>query len=230
SGTTTTTTKSSTTTSTTTTKSSTTTTKTSTTTTTTSASPSATVKKFKLYGVNESCAEFGTYFVGKGFNTFRVAFMVERLTPGSLTSSYDSAYMASLKSTVSYITNKGAYAVLDPHNYLRFNGAVLTDANAFATWWKNLANEFKSNSRVIFDLQNEPYGIDAGVVANFMQTAVNGIRSVGATNLILVEGTAWSGAWSWTSSSGNANAFASFTDPANNFAIGDPNAYSSEGK
>ncbi|KAG8939599.1 hypothetical protein FRC00_013734, partial [Tulasnella sp. 408] len=236
--TTTTTTKTSTTTSTT--KTSTTTTKTST---TTSASPSATVKKFKLYGVNESCAEFGTaipgvlgtdytwpapssidYFVGKGFNTFRVAFMVERLTPGSLTASYDSAYMASLKSTVSYITGKGAYAVLDPHNYLRFNGAVLNDANLFATWWKNLANEFKSNSRVIFDLQNEPYGIDAGVVANFMQTAVNGIRSVGATNLILVEGTAWSGAWSWTSSSGNANAFASFTDPANNFAIGDSNS------
>ncbi|KIO31173.1 glycoside hydrolase family 5 protein, partial [Tulasnella calospora MUT 4182] len=237
--TTTTTTKSSTTTtSTTTTKSSTTTTKSSTTTTTTSATPSATTKKFKLFGVNESCAEFGTaipgvlgtdytwpepssidYFVGKGFNTFRVAFTVERLTPGSLAGSYDSAYMASLKNTVSYITGKGAYAVIDPHNYLRYNGAVLTDVSAFANWWKNLANQFKDNSRVILDMQNEPWGIDATVVASFMQAAVNGIRSVGATNLILVEGTSWSGAWSWTTSSGNAAAFTGFTDPANNFAI-----------
>ncbi|KAG8896500.1 hypothetical protein FRC01_011749, partial [Tulasnella sp. 417] len=230
---TTTTTKSSTTTSkssttTTTTKSSTTTTKSSTTTTTTSATPSATTKKFKLFGVNESCAEFGTaipgvlgtdytwpatssidYFVGLGFNTFRVPFMVERLTPGSLAGSYDSAYMASLKSTVSYITGKGAYAVIDPHNYLRYNGAIITDSTAFVfqfllktsqtvrlisgylrsftNWWKNLAGQFKDNSHVIFDLQNEPYGIDASVVASMMQSAVNGIRSVGATNLILVE-------------------------------------------
>ncbi|KIO31171.1 hypothetical protein M407DRAFT_19796, partial [Tulasnella calospora MUT 4182] len=232
----TTTTKSSTTT--TTTKSSTSTTKSSTTTTSTSATPSATTKKFKLFGVNESCAEFGTaipgvlgtdytwpapssidYFVGKGFNTFRVPFMVERLTPGSLAGSYDSAYMASLKSTVSYITGKGAYAVIDPHNYLRYNGAILTDATAFATWWKNLANQFKDNSHVIFDLQNEPWGIDAAVVASFMQAAINAIRSAGATNFVLVEGTSWSGAWSWTTSSGNAAAFTGFTDPANNFAI-----------
>ncbi|KAG9051239.1 hypothetical protein FS837_010526 [Tulasnella sp. UAMH 9824] len=228
-----TTTKSSTTT--TTTKTTTTTTKTST---TTSASPSASTKKFKLFGVNESCAEFGTaipgtlgtdytwpattsidYFVSKGFNTFRVPFMVERLTPGSLAGSYDSAYLASLKSTVSYITGKSAYAVIDPHNYLRYNGAILTDTTAFANWWKNLANQFKDNSHVIFDLQNEPWGIDATVVASFMQAAINAIRAAGATNLVLVEGTAWSGAWSWTSSSGNAAAFAGFTDPGNNFAI-----------
>ncbi|KAG9051238.1 hypothetical protein FS837_010525 [Tulasnella sp. UAMH 9824] len=236
----TTTTKSSTTTtksSTTTTKSSTTTTKSSTTTTTTSATPSPTVKKFKLFGVNESCAEFGTavpgtlnkdytwpapssidYFVGNGFNTFRVPFMVERLTPGSLAGSFDSAYLGGLQSTVSYITGKGAYAIIDPHNYLRYNGTVLTDTTAFANWWKNLANLFKGDSHVIFDLQNEPYGVDASVVASFMQAAVNSIRSAGATNFILVEGTSWTGAWSWTSS-GNAAAFTGFTDPANNFAF-----------
>ncbi|KAG9051240.1 hypothetical protein FS837_010527 [Tulasnella sp. UAMH 9824] len=236
----TTTTKSSTTTTTTTTKSSTTTTKSTTTTTTTSASPSATTKKFKLFGVNESCAEFGNanipgvlgtdytwpapssidYFVGKGFNAFRVAFLMERLSPpaNGLTGAFDATYLASLQSTVSYITGKGAYAAIDPHNYLRYNGAIISDSTAFTTWWKNLATLFKDNSHVIFDLQNEPYGIDASVVASFMQAAVNGIRSIGATNLILVEGTSWTGAWSWTTS-GNAAAFVGFTDPANNFAI-----------
>lgn len=68
-------------------------------------------------------------------------------------------------------------------------------------------------------MQNEPYGVDASVVASFMQAAVNAIRDGGATNFILVEGTSWTGAWSWTSS-GNAAAFTGFTDPANNFAFG----------
>ncbi|KAG8982989.1 hypothetical protein FRB90_006377, partial [Tulasnella sp. 427] len=224
----------------TTTKSSTTTTKSSTTTTTTSASASATAKKFKLFGVNESCAEFGNtnipgvlgtdytwpatssidYFVNLGFNAFRVAFLMERLSPpaNGLTGSFDATYLASLKSTVSYITGKGAYVAIDPHNFMRYNGSIISDSTAFTTWWKNLATLFKDNSHVIFDLQNEPYGIDASTVASMMQAAVNGIRATGATNLILVEGTAWSGAWSWTSS-GNAAAFTGFTDPANNFAI-----------
>jgi len=30
--------------------------------------------------------------------------------------------------------------------------------------WTNLANQFKSDNHVIFDLMNEPNGIDAGVV------------------------------------------------------------------
>lgn len=72
------------------------------------------------------------------------------------------------------------------------------------------------------DLQNEPNGIDASVIASQMQAAVNGIRAGGATNLILAEGTSWTGAWTWTSS-GNAAAFVGFTDPANNFAIGKRN-------
>ncbi|KAG8954670.1 hypothetical protein FRC04_011103 [Tulasnella sp. 424] len=228
----TTTTKSSTTTtksSTTTTKSSTTTTKSSTTTTTTSSSPSATTKKFKLFG--NIPGVLGTdytwpatssidYFVGLGFNAFRVAFLMERLSPpaNGLTGAFDPTYLAALESTVSYITGKGAYAIIDPHNFMRYNGSIISDTTAFTTWWKNLSALFKSNSHVIFDLQNEPNGIDASVIASQMQAAVNGIRAGGATNLILAEGTSWTGAWTWTSS-GNAAAFVGFTDPANNFAI-----------
>jgi endoglucanase len=55
----------------------------------------------------------------------------------------------------------------------------------------------KSNKNVIFDIINEPYGVDASVAFNFNQAAVNGIRASGATTqLILVEGTSWTGAWS----------------------------------
>lgn len=70
-----------------------------------------------------------------------------------------------------------------------------------------------------------------------MQAAVNGVRSSGATSqLILVEGTSWTGAWSmftrsyvemiWLTNvriawitSGNGDAFKSIKDPNNNLAI-----------
>ncbi|KAG6847477.1 hypothetical protein H0H93_007872, partial [Arthromyces matolae] len=156
------------------------------------------------------------YFVADGFNTFRVTFLMERLSPpaNGLTGAFDSTYLSGLTTAsaptqiVNYITNKGAYAVIDPHNYMRYNGNIITSSSDFSTWWTNLAAQF-----------NEPYGIDATTVYSMMQAAVNAIRASGATSqLILVEGTAWTGAWSWISS-GNAAAFAGLTDPSNNIAI-----------
>lgn len=52
-----------------------------------------------------------------------------------------------------------------------------------------------------------------------MQAGINGVRSSGATSqLILVEGTSWTGAWTWTSS-GNSDVFGAIKDPNNNVAI-----------
>jgi len=57
------------------------------------------------------------------------------------------------------------------------------------------------------------------VVFNLNQAAVNGIRSSGATTqLILVEGTSYTGAWTWVSS-GNGAVFGAIKDPNNNVAI-----------
>ncbi|KAF5341952.1 hypothetical protein D9611_001511 [Ephemerocybe angulata] len=214
------------------------------TTTTSSAGSSAcpgAVAKFKYFGVNQSGAEFGDayipgtlgkdytwpspssvdYFVNQGFNTFRIAFKLERLSPlaGGLAGAFDQTYLQGLRTIVEYITRKGAFAVVEPHNYMRYNGNVITDTTAFGNWWTKLANEFKSNNNVIFDIMNEPNGMDAQVVFNLNQAAVNGIRAAGATTqLILVEGTSWTGAWTWTSS-GNSNAFGAIRDPNNNVAI-----------
>ncbi|KAG6899562.1 hypothetical protein C0993_009231 [Termitomyces sp. T159_Od127] len=166
--------------------------------TTNAAGCSGALTKFQFFGVNESGAEFGSqnipgvlgkdytwpspssidYFVGKGFNTFRVTFLMERLNPPSsgLTGPFDATYLSGLTTAT--------------HNYMRYNGAIISSNSDFSTFWTNLANQFKSNSHVIFDLQNEPNGIDATVVAASMQAAVNAIRAAGATSqLILVEGT-----------------------------------------
>ena len=46
------------------------------------------------------------------------------------------------------------------------------------------------------DLMNEPHDIPATTVASLMQAGINGVRASGATQLIMVEGTSWTGAWS----------------------------------
>ncbi|KAI0636253.1 endoglucanase [Trametes polyzona] len=198
--------------------------------------------KFKFFGVNESGAEFGNnvipgalgkeytwpapssidFFLNQGFNTFRIPFLMERVSPpstGGLTGPFNNTYLDGLKQTVSYITGKGGFAVVDPHNFMIFNGATITSTSQFQAWWQKLATEFKNDKNVIFDLMNEPHDIPAQTVFNLMQAAVNGVRASGATSqLILVEGTSWTGAWTWTTS-GNSDAFGAIKDPNNNIAI-----------
>ncbi|QRV81254.1 Cellulase (glycosyl hydrolase family 5 protein) [Ceratobasidium sp. AG-Ba] len=218
------------------------------TTTITSTAPSSTSTvcpgsrtKFTYFGVNESCAEFGNtawpgtlgkdytwpttdsvdYFLAKGMNTFRIAFLMERISPPAtgLTGAFDATYLAGLKTIASYVTSKGGNAVLDPHNFMRYNNAIISSTTDFATWWKNLANEFKNDPKIIFDINNEPHDMDVNLVYNLNQAAVNSIRAAGATSqLILVEGTSYSGAWTWVSS-GNGDAFKPLKDPSNNIAI-----------
>lgn len=215
--------------------------------TTTSTAPSSTScsgtrTKFKFFGVNESGAEFGNtawpgtwgkdftfpapssidYFVGKGFNFFRVPFLMERMVPPAtgITGPFSSAYLANYTATINYITSKGAFAAIDPHNFMIYNNAAITSTSAFQTFWTNLAGQFKSNPNVIFDVMNEPYSITASQTFALMQAAVNGIRASGATTqLILVEGTSYTGAWTWTTTSGNSAVFGAIKDPNNNVAI-----------
>lgn len=137
-------------------------------------------------------------------NVFRVAFLMERLVPESMTSTPDATYLADLKKTVNFITDSGAYAVLDPHNYGRYSGSVITSTDNFETFWKTVAAEFASNEKVIFDTNNEYHDMDQTLVLNLNQAAINGIRAAGATSqYIFVEGNAWSGAWSWTDNNDN---------------------------
>jgi len=90
-------------------------------------------------GANESGAEFGEDNIpGKldkdytfpnttaiqtlrdsGMNIFRVPFLMERLVPDDMTGGVNAAYLKDLRKTIQFITESGAYAVLDPHNYGR---------------------------------------------------------------------------------------------------------------
>ncbi|KAL1853567.1 hypothetical protein Daus18300_011771 [Diaporthe australafricana] len=196
--------------------------------------------KFLFTGVNESGAEFGQAnlpgqlnkdytwpvhstidtLTAKGFNIFRVPILMsvagtERIIPSTLTGNINETYYSGLNDIVSYITSKGAYAIIDSQNFGRYYGNVITDTNGFQTYWKTIASRFASNSKVIFDTNNEYHDMDNTLVAQLNQAAINGIRAADAkSQYIFVEGNSYTGAWTWVSS-GTGVALASLTDPSN---------------
>jgi len=63
--------------------------------------------------------------------------------------------------------------------------------------------------------------MDQTLVFDLNQACIKGIRAAGATSqLILVEGNSWTGAWSWVSS-GNADSMIHLEDPNDNIAFGE---------
>ncbi|KAK3673166.1 hypothetical protein LTR78_007006 [Recurvomyces mirabilis] len=207
------------------------------------AAPSALKKRSKLqfFGVNESGAEFGTgnipgvygtdytwytlstydTFIKDGFNTFRLNLLMERLVPNKMTGPADTHYLGNLTQQVNYITGKGAYAIICPHNYGRYYNNIITSTSDFQAFWKTVATAFKGNSKVIFDTNNEYHDMSGTLVAQLNQAAINGIRAAGATSqYITVEGNAYTGAWTWTTATGtdgktNAQTMGSLTDSSN---------------
>ncbi|GAM87099.1 hypothetical protein ANO11243_051200 [Dothideomycetidae sp. 11243] len=214
------------------------------TTTSTSASTpssSAGARKLQFWGINESGAEFGSsawpgvygkdyiwynlssydVFLARGMNYFRVNFLNERMAQNGLTGPIDPEYLGNLTEQVNYITGKGAYAIVTPHNYGRYKGQIVTDAASYGTYWQNLATNFASNSKVIFDVDNEFHDMPGSLVASLNQAAINGIRAAGATSqYITPEGNAYTGAWTWTTATdstgqSNADTMGALTDPEN---------------
>lgn len=190
---------------------------------------------FQFTGVNQAGAEFGNTalpgqlnkdfvwpstsaidtLLGTGMNTFRVPFMMERAIPSTLTGSFNETYVAGLDSTIKYITGKGAYAILDPHNFGRYYSNIITDVSGFGSWWGKVAARYKDNSLVIFDTNNEYHDEENTLVYQLNQAAIDAIRNAGATSqYIFVEGNSWSGAWHWISS-GTATDMVKLTDPSN---------------
>lgn len=93
---------------------------------------------------------------------------------------------------------RGAYAIVDPHNYGRYYSNIITDTAGFQAWWKTIATRFATNDHVIFDTNNEYHDMDNTLVGQLNQAAINGIRAAGAkTQYIFVEGNSYTGAWTW---------------------------------
>ncbi|HHY85333.1 MAG TPA: glycoside hydrolase family 5 protein [Verrucomicrobia bacterium] len=109
-------------------------------------------------------------FQGKGMNIIRLPFRWERLQQ-SANAEFNTAELNRLNTFVSQTTARGVFVILDPHNYARYYGDVISSAQvpvtAFSNFWSRLASIYRTNDHVIFGLMNE---------SNSMMTSTNGSR------------------------------------------------------
>jgi len=176
-------------------------------------------------------------------NFFRVTFLMERMCPlaTGLGSTFNETYFADYADAINHITlTKGAYALIDPHNYMRYNdpssqpdsGSVIGNSSdptaattaQFSEFWAELARRFVRNPNVVFGINNEPHDMPTDLLLKNNQAAINGIRSVGAPQLILAPGNGFTGGHAWNQTTGNGDAPSSdflnmLHDPLHNTAI-----------
>jgi endoglucanase len=138
-----------------------------------------------------------------------------------------SAYQQNVKDYVNLLISNGITPIVEMHwNYGQYSGQgagcsdvkatcqkPMPDAQYAPSFWTGVANAFKGNNAVVFDLFNEPFpdaaanwdstagwkcwrdgGTCTGIsyqVAGF-QTLLNAVRATGATNVVMVGGLRWS--------------------------------------
>ena len=160
------------------------------------------------------------YFSGKGMNVFRFPILWERVQRSQF-AEFNPEEIARVDKFVNETTGKGKIVVLDPHNYARYYkqliGSSAVPSAAFADLWRRLALRYKGNDKVVFGLMNEPHNINTGQWVDAANAAIRAIRDTGSSNLILVPGTRWTGAWTWFAQDGdgeaNATALLRIVDP-----------------
>jgi aryl-phospho-beta-D-glucosidase BglC (GH1 family) len=121
---------------------------------------------------------------------------------------YSSArYRAAIHAYVDRLHMAGLYVILDLHwsapGKTQASGQQpMADLDHAPTFWSSVAQSFKADPAVVFDLYNEPYGISwpcwrngcvlpEGWRTAGMQTLVDAVRSTGARQPIIVTGPGW---------------------------------------
>lgn len=162
------------------------------------------------------------YFIGKGMRFFRIPFLWERMQPKAR-GPFADEYFGLVQDLVSYVTSKGGYALVDPHNYGSYYGkkigsgeAGAATADDFGAFWAELAKRFSSDPKVVFGLMNEPSGMSTKLWLDDANVAIAAIRATGAKNVLTVPGTLWTGAHSWVKSD-NGTVMLGVVDPLDNW-------------
>ncbi len=117
------------------------------------------------------------------------------------------AYRSAIANYVNDLNAAGLDAILDLHwsapgSETALGGAVMADEDHAPSFWVSVASTFKGHPGVVFDLYNEPRYlpfsclVHGGCMAGGFQVAgydqlIGDVRSSGATNVILVAGTAF---------------------------------------
>jgi endoglucanase len=167
-----------------------------------------------LKGFNAAGAEFDSgfmlpsfdsimYFVNKGANAIRLPFSMKNLLEGSTYGALDfsKGNAKAYKELVEQCTKEKVTIVIDMHDYMRYQNQIIgvdgPSTEQYAEAWKSIAQEFKDNEYVIFDLMNEPNSMQTEQILKNYNAAIEQIRNVGAKQLILLEGNQWTCMAAW---------------------------------
>ncbi len=163
------------------------------------------------------------YFRGKGFRYFRIPVLMHRLfqfDAGQINSTPTTDWKL-LVALIDKASTLDAVVIVDFHQFGRTqSGLIGRDAAAteeFVAAWSETAKLLKDRSNVIFNLMNEPHEQTAEEWLPAANAAIAAIRQAGAKQLLLVPGSHWTGAHSWTKTD-NARVMSGVVDPAQNFA------------
>jgi endoglucanase len=132
--------------------------------------------------------------------------------------------LAAIKRILDHAFTKGMYVIIDLHDYggikdtlngnlTRLIGSDSEGTNQFVDFVTRLTTKFKNYPNVIWGLMNEPHVQSAPDWKNGAVAAVNAIASITTSQLVLIPGSGFDGAHSWTAA-GNAAAWAGYTPPA----------------
>jgi endoglucanase len=158
-----------------------------------------------------------------GFNLIRLPVRWARLQP-ELSQNFNRAELARLDRTIRYASSENITLLIDVHDYGFYKGQKIGSEDLpvenFLRFWRLLAYHYKDQNNVVFGIMNEPHRHSAHEWADIAQKTILAIRETGATNLIMVPGTYWSGAHSWTKrKDSNGDALKNIHDPANNIVF-----------
>ncbi|MEL7406314.1 MAG: cellulase family glycosylhydrolase [Cyanobacteria bacterium J06558_2] len=150
-------------------------------------------QEFIIKGANmfawEGMDNVDNYVYTWGFNTFRV--------PNYLLGSYDAPHPEENGYSVNHqivdaFTSQGSVVIFDAHDRI---GGYYEDAEweILKDYWRDMAQEFKDNPHVWFNLHNEPGNAEAQPEkwVSYHRELIEIIRAEGAENLIIVDGEAW---------------------------------------
>jgi endoglucanase len=163
------------------------------------------------------------YFRAKGFRYFRLPVLMQRLFhfEGGVPDTTPTTDWKQFVALIDKAAGADAVIIVDFHQFGRTqSGLIGRDAAAtqeFVAAWAETAKRLKDKPNVIFNLMNEPHEQTAEEWLPAANAAIAAIRQAGAKQLLLVPGSSWTGAHSWTTSA-NARVMTGVVDPANNFA------------
>lgn len=143
-------------------------------------------------------------------NMFRLPVGWQYLVNNNLGGNLDPTNAGRYDQLVQACLATGATCVIDIHNYARWNGKIIGSSGGptddqFVSLWRQLAQKYGSNPRMVFGVMNEPHDLSSvDQWVSTVQKVVTAIRAVAPTSLVLIPGSSWSSAAALATEAGPA--------------------------